>query len=200
MSTSLRWGSIRPSKSDAHWLETPTSTRPTATADRTSLGHSVDSAEFVDMTYKSDLSRESRDSSPPKNKLTFRDKGYTSLPAAGRPSTAPRQKIEDSSPGGEVESLSSLSIGRANAGANGERKVFLVAVQVVHAVLFLTITIVFALAMSVIESYVFDFQEYEKNLASLRRERDELKKLHQQQADTIADLNRYENSDTLIHH
>ena len=96
--------------------------------------------------------------------------------------------------------MSSLSIGRANAGANGERKVFLVAVQVVHAVLFLTITIVFALAMSVIESYVFDFQEYEKNLASLRRERDELKKLHQQQADTIADLNRYENSDTLIHH
>ena len=33
-------------------------------------------------------------------------------------------------------------------------------------------------------------QEYEKNLASLRRERDELKKQNQQQAESIADLNR----------
>jgi len=33
-------------------------------------------------------------------------------------------------------------------------------------------------------------QEYEKNLASLRRERDDLKKQNQQQTETITDLNR----------
>jgi hypothetical protein len=127
MSNSIRWGSIRPSKGDTNWLDTPASTRPTAIADRTPLGHSVDSAEFAEMSYKSDLSRGSRDTTPPKSALAFRDKGYTSLPAAGRPSTAPRQRIEDLSAAGDAGNVPGL---RANAGANGERKVFLVAVQV----------------------------------------------------------------------
>ena len=128
--SSVRWGSIRPSKSEAHWLESPSSSRTTAVSDRALLGHSVDSTDFAEAAYKSDFPRESRDSSPPKSKLAPRDKGYTSLPAAGRPGTAPRHRIDEFNSGAESENASSLVVGRSGASANGERKVFLVAVQV----------------------------------------------------------------------
>jgi hypothetical protein len=132
MSNSIRWGSVRPSKADSHWLESPSSARPAASQDRNALGHSVDSAEFAEMAYRSELSRDnSRDTTPPKSRSVIRDKGYTSLPAAGRPTTAPRHRLDELGPGTDSESLSALSLGRVAAGANGERKVFLVAVQVI---------------------------------------------------------------------
>ena len=185
--SSVRWGSIRPSKSEAHWLESPSSSRTTAVSDRALLGHSVDSTDFAEAAYKSDFPRESRDSSPPKSKLAPRDKGYTSLPAAGRPGTAPRHRIDEFNSGAESENASSLVVGRSGASANGERKVFLVAVQVrINSKLAF-----FQRRFEVTPNHkIVSLQEYEKNLASLRRERDELKKQNQQQAESIADLNR----------